>query len=77
MAMKSMDCFDLGEDSLNYCNSLLFLFNRIIYCGHAVDSTSLILGVLCNKLFPKLVRAVTVINLSEDENIKYYKLKSI
>ncbi len=74
LAIKTADAFDFSEPSLNYNHSLLEFFQSILAQGSEGDQLK---GVLCDRLFYKLMRMLTLLNMVDEENVREYRRRCV
>jgi hypothetical protein len=74
LAIKTADAFDFSEPSLNYNHSLLEFLQSILAQGAEGDQLK---AVLCDRLFYKLMRMLTLLNMVDEENVREYRSRCV
>lgn len=74
LTIKTADAFDFSEPSLNYNHSLLEFFQSILAQGSEGDHLK---AILYDRLFYKLMRMLTLLNMVEEENLREYRSRCV
>lgn len=75
LILKTIDLFDLSQQSLNYNNNLLEFIQSIL-CQQQSEN-SYLKQILAQNFFYKLLRMLTLLNLVSEETMREYKNRCI